>query len=121
MRTAAPVVREATYLLERLIDLAALEMNVDPADLRFRNFIPPFDGVQQPGYQTQVALQYDSGNYEGVLRKGLEMVNYPEVRRVQQEAVTMANWWALASLRTLKPVALHLLPLWAPWLPRRFV
>ena len=77
---------EATYLLERLIDLAALEMNVDPVQLRFKNFIPPFDGVNQPGYQTQVALQYDSGNYEGVLNKGLEMLGYSDVRKAQKEA-----------------------------------
>lgn len=77
---------EATYLLERLIDLAALEMKMDPAELRMRNFIPPFDGVEQPGYQTQVALQYDSGNYEGVLTKGLEMLGYKDFRQKQQEA-----------------------------------
>lgn len=77
---------EATYLLERLMDLAALEMNVDPAELRFKNFIPPFDGVNQPGYQTQVALQYDSGNYHGVLEKGLEMLGYEDLRKAQKEA-----------------------------------
>lgn len=77
---------EATYLLERLIDLGALEMGMDPAQLRFKNFIPPFDGVNQPGYQTQVALQYDSGNYEGVLKKGLEMLGYDDVRKKQKEA-----------------------------------
>ena len=77
---------EATYLLERLVDLGALEMNMDPAELRFKNFIPPFDGVNQPGYQTQVALQYDSGNYEGVLKKGLEMLGYEDFRKAQKEA-----------------------------------
>lgn len=77
---------EATYILERLMDLAALEMGVDPAQLRFKNFIPPFDGVKQPGYQTQVALQYDSGNYEGVLKKGLEMLGYEDIRKKQKEA-----------------------------------
>lgn len=77
---------EATYLLERLIDLAALEMNVDPAELRFKNFIPPFDGVNQPGYQTQVALQYDSGNYKGVLEKGLQMLGYDDLRAAQKNA-----------------------------------
>src|SRR4030095_3039730 len=77
---------EATYLLERLIDLAALEMNVDPTELRFKNFIPPFDGVNQPGYQTQVALQYDSGNYEGVLQKGLEILGYEDFRSSQKDA-----------------------------------
>ncbi|MES1213905.1 MAG: xanthine dehydrogenase family protein molybdopterin-binding subunit [Bacteroidota bacterium] len=77
---------EATYLLERLLDLAAHEMNADPAELRFKNFIPPFDGVSQPGYQTQVALQYDSGNYEGVLKKGLDMLGYENFRKEQKES-----------------------------------
>ncbi len=77
---------EATYLLERLVDLAAHEMNMDPAELRFKNFIPPFDGITQPGYQTQVALQYDSGNYHGVLEKGLEMLGYENFRNEQKEA-----------------------------------
>ncbi len=76
---------EATYLLERLIDLAALEMGMDPADIRFKNFVPPFDGINQPGYQTQVALLYDSGNYEGVLTKGLAMLGYDDFRKKQQE------------------------------------
>jgi carbon-monoxide dehydrogenase large subunit len=77
---------EATYLLERLIDTAALEMGIDPAELRFNNFIPPFDGVNQAGYQTQVALQYDSGNYEGVLKRALEMIGYQNFREEQAEA-----------------------------------
>ena len=77
---------EATYLLERLIDTAALELGIDPAELRYKNFIPAFDGVTQPGYQTQVALQYDSGNYEPVLARGLEMVGYEQFRQEQAEA-----------------------------------
>ena len=74
---------EATYLLERLVDLAALEMGKDPAELRFQNFIPPFDGVEQEGFQTQVALQYDSGNYEGVLKKALDLAGYDAMRAEQ--------------------------------------
>ncbi|MBC6492215.1 xanthine dehydrogenase family protein molybdopterin-binding subunit [Flavihumibacter stibioxidans] len=77
---------EATYLLERLVDLAALELNTDPVELRMKNFIPPFDGITQPGYQTQVALQYDSGNYQGVLKKGIEMLGYADLRKAQKEA-----------------------------------
>lgn len=77
---------EATYLLERLVDNAAREMSMDPTDLRFKNFIPAFDGVNQPGYQTEVALQYDSGDYEKVLTKALEMVDYKEFRNQQQQA-----------------------------------
>ena len=77
---------EATYVLERLIDTAALEMDVDPAELRRINFIPPFDGVNQPGYQTQVALQYDSGDYHAVLDRALEMVGYEDFRKEQAAA-----------------------------------
>lgn len=77
---------EATYLLERIISKAAKEMNMDPAELRFKNFIPPFDGINEPGYQTQVALQYDSGNYEGVLRRALEMLGYEDFRKDQEAA-----------------------------------
>ncbi len=75
---------EATYQLERLMDLAALEMGMDPADLRRRNFIPAFDGVKEEGYTTRVALQYDSGNYGPVLDRALEMVGYEEFRKEQK-------------------------------------
>ncbi|MEQ8711551.1 MAG: xanthine dehydrogenase family protein molybdopterin-binding subunit [Cyclobacteriaceae bacterium] len=74
---------EATYQLERLLDLAALEMDMDPVALRKINFIPKFDGVKEPGYQTRVALQYDSGNYNGVVDKALKMVGYEEFRKEQ--------------------------------------
>ena len=74
---------EATYMIERLMDLAALELGKDPAELRLQNFIPPFNGVNQEGYVTQVALQYDSGNYEGALRKALANAGYSEMRAQQ--------------------------------------
>ncbi|MGH1363656.1 MAG: xanthine dehydrogenase family protein molybdopterin-binding subunit [Calditrichia bacterium] len=77
---------EATYLLERLVDTAAHELNMDPAELRRKNFIPAFDGVTQPSYETQVALQYDSGNYHGVLDRALEMIDYDNLRKEQEEA-----------------------------------
>jgi len=75
-----------TYILEHLMDTAALEMKMDPAELRKTNFIPAFDGVNQPGYQTQVALQYDSGDYEATLDRALEMVDYKQFRKDQEES-----------------------------------
>jgi carbon-monoxide dehydrogenase large subunit len=77
---------EATYLLERLMDTAALEMEMDPAELRFKNFIPAFNGIDEPGYATNVALQYDSGNYAPVLERALEMTGYKDFRKEQAEA-----------------------------------
>lgn len=72
---------EAAYAIERLVETAAREIGMDPAEFRLKNFIPPFDGVKQPGYQTQVALQYDSGNYEGALKKALKNANYEKLKK----------------------------------------
>jgi len=63
---------EATYLLERLIEKAAREMGLDPAELRRKNFIAP-DAFP---YQTPVALAYDSGNYGAALDRALDLADY---------------------------------------------
>jgi carbon-monoxide dehydrogenase large subunit len=75
---------EATFLLERLMDRAADEMGIDPAELRRRNFIPPFTGGEP--YQTPVAFAYDSGNYEPALTRALELAGYAQARKDQQLA-----------------------------------
>jgi len=63
---------EATYVVERLVEVAAREMKLDPAEIRRRNFIQP----DQFPYQTPVALQYDIGNYGASMDKALEMIDY---------------------------------------------
>ena len=79
---------------------------MDPAELRMKNFIPAFDGVEQPGYQTQVALQYDSGDYEATMRKALDVLGYNDLRKEQEEARKQAAISVLVSLPILKPVEL---------------
>jgi carbon-monoxide dehydrogenase large subunit len=71
---------EATYLLERMVDLGARALNTDPAELRRKNFIP----ANAFPYQTPVAFQYDSGNYGPALDKALQMVNYKQLRAEQE-------------------------------------
>lgn len=63
---------EATYIIERLMDLASDTTGLSPVEIRQLNFISP-DAFP---YQTQVALQYDSGNYAPTLDKALEMADY---------------------------------------------
>ncbi|SER11254.1 xanthine dehydrogenase family protein molybdopterin-binding subunit [Thalassovita taeanensis] len=63
---------EATYQLERVIDKAAREVGMDPAELRRLNFIQP----DQFPYDTPVAVTYDTGNYQATLDKALEMTDY---------------------------------------------
>ena len=58
---------EATYVVERLVETAARELKLDPVELRRRNFIRQFP------YQTPVALQYDTGNYEATLDAALKL------------------------------------------------
>ncbi len=75
---------EATFQLERVIDKAARELGVDPAELRRKNFIKP----EEFPYQTPVAVVYDTGNYHATLDKGLEMagVDTFEARRAESAA-----------------------------------
>ncbi|MFN9574059.1 MAG: xanthine dehydrogenase family protein molybdopterin-binding subunit [Betaproteobacteria bacterium] len=72
---------EATYLLERLVDTAARELKLDPAELRRRNFIRSFP------YQTPVALMYDTGDYDATLDRAVELADVAgfAARRAESE------------------------------------
>ncbi len=61
---------EATYIVERLVETAARDLGVDPAELRRKNFIKAFP------YQTPVILNYDSGDFEGNLDAALKAADY---------------------------------------------
>ena len=67
---------EAIYVLERLVNAAASELDVDPADLRRRNLIP----ADAFPYETAVGSVYDSGEYERALETVLDAVDYAAVR-----------------------------------------
>ena len=74
-------ITEAAYLIERAVDVLALDLKMDPAELRRKNFIRP----EKFPYATPLGWTYDSGNYEGALNKALEMVGYKELRKEQEE------------------------------------
>ncbi|WP_203074894.1 xanthine dehydrogenase family protein molybdopterin-binding subunit [Falsiroseomonas ponticola] len=75
---------EATYLLERLMDVAAREIGMDRVEFRKKNFIP----VDAFPYQTPVALQYDSGDYFSTLAEALKTADWAgfEARREAAKA-----------------------------------
>jgi len=75
---------EATYALERGMDLVARELGVDPVELRRKNLIPPDAFPYDPGILS--GLAYDSGEYERALDRALELVDYEGFRREQEEA-----------------------------------
>jgi carbon-monoxide dehydrogenase large subunit len=73
---------EATFLLERMMDVLAHELQMDPVEVRRRNLIPPFTN----GHDVITGLKYDSGNYQGALDKALTHAGYEQLRREQAAA-----------------------------------
>ena len=73
---------EAAYVVERLVDLAARDLKMDPVELRRKNFIP----TEAFPYQTPVAFLYDSGNYQQLMDKAVELSGYAALRTAQAEA-----------------------------------
>ena len=72
---------EAAFLIERMVDLLAGELKMDPVEVRRKNFIP----ADAFPYTTAGTLAYDSGNYQGTLDKALEMVDYTGFRQQQEQ------------------------------------
>lgn len=70
---------EATYLIERVIDLVANKLEMDPLEVRRKNFI----GKNEFPYTTGTAVAYDSGDYTRALDKVLSIVDYPSLRKEQ--------------------------------------
>src|SRR5699024_7224659 len=79
-RGAAPP--EATYLIDRMVDLYANEIDMDPLEIRRQNLIEKHEFP----YDNALGLQYDSGDYERSLDTALEMFDYEQFRTEQEEA-----------------------------------
>jgi len=74
-------VTEASYLIERLVTNAAIEMGIDQAEIRLKNFIP----ASAFPYRSATGWEYDSGDYEAAMNLALDKVAYAELRREQAE------------------------------------
>ena len=72
---------EATYYIERMMDILADELGIDPVEVRRRNFIKP----EQFPYTTASGLTYDSADYEKTTQKCLEMLGYDELCREREQ------------------------------------
>ncbi|TLZ62076.1 MAG: carbon-monoxide dehydrogenase large subunit [Methanobacteriota archaeon] len=74
-------VTEAAYTIERLIDILAGKLGMDPAEFRMKNFIPQ----QAFPYKSALGWEYDSGNYGPALRKAMDIIGYESLRKEQVE------------------------------------
>src|SRR5258705_96061 len=79
--------QHGVFVMERLLDFAANELNIDPAEIRRRNLIPPdaFPYNNEIIYQDFEVLEYDSGNYEPVLDMALEAIGYGAFKDEQKK------------------------------------
>src|SRR3954464_7631955 len=73
-------ITEAVYLVERMIDVLAYELEMDPAELRMKNLLKP----EQFPYENKTGWVYDSGEYERAMRVALDMAGYDELRAEQK-------------------------------------
>jgi aerobic carbon-monoxide dehydrogenase large subunit len=73
---------EATYCVERMVDMLAAELGMDPAEIRLKNFIE----AEAFPYATGTGLTYDSGNYARILNQALETIDYVGLREQQRSA-----------------------------------
>jgi len=73
---------EATYFVERAMDMLARELKMDPAEIRRKNFIQP----HQFPFKTQMGAEYDSGDYEKVLNLALEKAGWAQLKAERDAA-----------------------------------
>jgi len=78
--------QHGVFVIERLLDLAARELGLDVVEIRRRNYLPPeaFPHDNQIIYQDFAPLVYDSGNYQPIMDKALELVGYDKFVRETQ-------------------------------------
>jgi carbon-monoxide dehydrogenase large subunit len=74
-------ITEAVYLIERMVDVLAYELDLDPAQLRMKNLLRP----EQFPYTCATGWEYDSGDYPKALRLAMEMAGYEQLRAEQAE------------------------------------
>ncbi|MBI2618768.1 MAG: carbon-monoxide dehydrogenase large subunit [Ignavibacteriales bacterium] len=74
-------VTEAVHTIERMVDVLAHDLKMDPAELRMKNFIP----ANKFPYKSALGWEYDSGNYEAALQKAKVIIGYDALRKEQAE------------------------------------
>lgn len=79
---------EAAYLVERMVDLAAREVGIDPVEMRRRNLIPP----DRFPYRTPLGFTYDSGNYRAALDRACALIGYDADRNGPARDDVRLDW-----------------------------
>lgn len=92
---------EASLAIERLIDAAARELGIDRVELRRRNLIAP----DQLPFQTGLAYKYDSGDFEKILNRTVELIDYPGFEKRRDEARSRGKLRGLGIVNSIEQSA----------------
>jgi carbon-monoxide dehydrogenase large subunit len=82
---------EATYIIERMVDVAAGALKMDPAEIRRKNFPKP----SQFPFNTSTGIIYDSGNYQETLKRALHMAGYDKLRARQKAGWKQGKYYGI--------------------------
>jgi carbon-monoxide dehydrogenase large subunit len=93
----------ATYVIERVMDIVARELGLEPLEVRMRNVISP----EELPFRTATGALLDSGNYPGALRKVLDLINIEEFKAGQREQRRKGRYLGLGYALVLEPSASH--------------
>ncbi|PSN87169.1 hypothetical protein B9Q00_09565 [Candidatus Marsarchaeota G1 archaeon OSP_C] len=90
---------EAAFVIERLIDIIATRLSMDPNELRIKNFIRPEDFP----YRSVTGPRYDSGNYKTALGRAMELGKYQLWRRKQAELRSQGRYIGIGTALVIEP------------------
>ncbi len=91
--------QELYFSVERLVDMVAAELGMDPAEIRFKNFIQP----DQFPYTTATGGIYDAGNYPKAFQMALDMIDYKKMRKEQQKARKEGRYMGIGFATVVDP------------------
>jgi 2-furoyl-CoA dehydrogenase large subunit len=91
--------QELYFSVERLVDMVAAELGMDPAEIRFKNFIQS----DQFPYTTATGGVYDAGNYPKALRMALDKIDYESIRKEQQKARKQGRYIGIGLATVVDP------------------
>lgn len=92
---------EAAYVIERMIDIIARKLSIDPIVLRNKNFIPP----EAFPYRNVTGALYDSGRYAECLKKTLELARYEEAKKEKAELRSRGIYRGVGAVLVMEPTS----------------
>jgi carbon-monoxide dehydrogenase large subunit len=92
---------DASYILERLVDIAARELKLDPIDIRMKNFIP----AEAFPYRNATGALYDSGQYHLALKRVVDMAGYERLRKEQAELRNQGIYRGIGVALVMEPTS----------------